>query len=103
MLETLGLDIETTNAKLIRDEEKSLAKYGHEEPASGDFNYSIVVGMLLYLAGQTHPDITYPDYCSARYMFSPKLVHKLTLEQIGGYLKATSDKGLIVKPSRHSS
>ncbi len=32
-------------------------------------------------------------------MFYPKLVHKHTLEQIGCYLKAASDNGLIMKLS----
>ncbi len=33
-------------------------------------------------------------------MHCPKLVHKHALKQIGCYLKATADKGLIVKPSQ---
>ncbi len=32
-------------------------------------------------------------------MFCPKLVHKQALKQIGRYLKATANKGLIIKPS----
>ncbi|KAL7460088.1 hypothetical protein ACHAXS_000557, partial [Conticribra weissflogii] len=32
-------------------------------------------------------------------MFHPKLVQKHALKQVGCYLKATSDKGLITKPS----
>ncbi len=65
----------------------------------GNFNYSSVVGMLLYLAGHTCPDITYAVNCSARYMFCPKLVYKQALKQIGHSLKATANKGLIMKPS----
>ncbi len=71
----------------------------HGEPAFGNFNYGSVVGMLLYLAGHTRPDITYAVNCAARYMFCPKLVHEQALKQIGHYLKATADKGLIMKPS----
>ncbi len=55
--------------------------------------------MLLYLAGHTIPVITYAIISAARCMFCPKLVPKHTLKQIGCFLKATSDEGLIMKPS----
>ena len=87
------------NGKFTPAEGKPLAKHVDGEPASGDFNYSSVVGMLLYLAGHTCPDITYAISCAARYMICPKLVHKQVLKRIGRYLKATADKGLIMKPS----
>ena len=41
----------------------------------------------------------YSVNCAVRYMFCPKLVHKQALKLIGRYLKATADKGLIMKPS----
>ncbi len=55
--------------------------------------------MLLYLAGQTHHDITYAVNCAARYIVCPYIVQKRVLMKIGCYLKATSDKGLIIKHS----
>ncbi len=58
VFKTLGLNVGTSNGKFTPVEGKSLAKHAHEEPASGNLNYSSVVGMLLYLAGHTHPDIT---------------------------------------------
>ncbi len=56
--------------------------------------------MLLYLAQHTCPDIADAVICAARYMFYPKLVHKHALKEIGSYFFATSDKGLIMKPSK---
>ncbi len=53
MLETLGQNVGTPNGKFTLAEGKPLAKHVHGEPASGDFNYSSVVGMLLYLARHT--------------------------------------------------
>ncbi len=44
------------------------ANHAHGEPASGDFNYSSVVGILLYLAGHTCRAITYDVNYPARYI-----------------------------------
>ncbi len=66
----------------------------------GDFSYSRVVGMLLYLARHLRPDIAYAVNCAARYMFCPKHLHKFALKQIGQYLKATRNRGLILNPSK---
>ncbi|KAL7467153.1 hypothetical protein ACHAXS_007412, partial [Conticribra weissflogii] len=53
----------------------------------------------MHLKGHTCPCISYSVKSAARYMFCPKLVHKQPLKQMRCYLKATSDKGLIMKPS----
>ncbi len=99
VLETLGLDVGTPNGKFTPAKGKPLVKHVQQEPASGDFNYNSVVGMLWYLAGHTRPHITYVVNCPARYMFCPRLVHKHALKQIGYYLKTTPGKGLVMKPS----
>ncbi|EJK50548.1 hypothetical protein THAOC_30426 [Thalassiosira oceanica] len=74
-IEAVGLDNATTRdtpcrpgIPLTRDDEG--------EPALGDFNYASVVGMLMYLAGHTRPDIAYAVNCCARYMFNPKRSHE---------------------------
>ncbi len=99
VFEILGLDVGTANGKFTPVKGKPLDKHAHGEPASGNFNYSSLVGMLLYLADHTCPNITYASNCAIRYMFCPKLMHKQALKQIGRYLKATANKGLIIKPS----
>ncbi len=73
VLETLGLDVGTTNGKFTPVEGRPPAKDAHGLPASGDFNYGSVVGMLLFLASHTCPDITYAVNCTARYIFCPNL------------------------------
>jgi hypothetical protein len=55
--------------------------------------------MLLYLKGHTCPDIARAVNCAAWYMFCPTKSHDETLKQIGRYLKATHNRGLIIKPS----
>ncbi len=57
-METLGLDVENASGKLTHVKGNPLAK-DQGEPASGYFNYSSVVGMVMYIAGHTCPCITY--------------------------------------------
>ena len=97
-IEAVGLDNATTRdtpsrpgIPLVRDDEG--------EPALGDFNYASVVGMLMYLAGHTRPDIAYAVNCCARYMFNPKRSHEEAVKRIVRYLKATKDRGMIFDPT----
>jgi len=69
------------------------APYDHSQ-----FSYSSVVGMLLYLANNTRPDISFAVSQVARYTHSPKESHAKAVKSIVRYLARTYDKGLIVKP-----
>ncbi len=94
VLETLSLSVETTSGKFTPVKGKNLIKHAHGEHAFWNFNYSSVVGMLFYLAGQECPDITYlstvlQDMYS---VFFLRLVHRHALKQNGCYMQATSDK-----------
>jgi hypothetical protein len=102
VIEALGLDAGTVNGKWTPAEAKPLVKDEDGEAAHGDFSYSSVVGMLLYLSGHTRPDIAYAVNCAARYMFSPKHSHEKALKRLGRYLKATRDRGLILNPSSNT-
>jgi hypothetical protein len=72
VIETLGLDVGTVNGKATPAERAPLVKDEDGPIASGDFSYSSVVGMLLYLSGHSRPDIAYAVNCAARYMCCPK-------------------------------
>ena len=87
------------NGKATPAEGKPLVKDEDGLDAKREFNYSSVVGMLLYLAGHSRPDIAYAVNCTARYMFSAKRSHEEALKRIGRYLKATRDRGLVLNPS----
>ena len=67
---------------------------------SGQFSYSSVVGMMLYLSGQTRSYITYEVNCCAHYMFYSRNSHELSLKRMCQYFKGTSTKGLILNPSK---
>ena len=100
VLEALGLEIGTVNGKATPAEGRPLVKDPNGEPPVGTFSYSSVVGMLLYLAGHTRPDIAYAVNSTTRYMFCPKKSHEEVLKRIGRYLKATSKRGLVLNPSK---
>ena len=99
VIEALGLDAGMINGKATPAESKPLVKDVDGENALQLFSYSSVVGMLLYLAGHTRPDIAYAVNCCARYMFNPKRSHEEALKRIGRYLKATRTRGLILNPT----
>ena len=98
VLEALGLDVGTVHGKATPAEKAPLVKDLEGPAALGNFSYSSVVGMLLYLAGHSRPDIAYAVNCTARYMFCPRKRHEDALKRIGRYLKATRDRGLILDP-----
>ena len=89
IIETLGMDTCLSTSKWTPDEAKLLVQNENGEPPRGDFSYSSVFEMMLYLSGYTCPDITYVVSCCARYMFNPRFSHDVALKCIGCYLKAT--------------
>ena len=94
----LGLDDGMAKFKWAPSEGTPLVKDEDGEHATGQFSYSSVVGMLLYLFGHSRPNITYAMNCCARYMFNPRHSHEMALKRIGRYLKATRKRGLILNP-----
>ncbi|KAL7479908.1 hypothetical protein ACHAW6_005627 [Cyclotella cf. meneghiniana] len=98
VLDALGLDLKVAMPKFTSAEAKLLHRDEDGEGQQGSFSYASVVSMLLYLAGHTCPDIGYAVNCCAHYTFNPCLSHEKALKRIGHYLKATHDKGLILKP-----
>ncbi len=65
VIKALGLDNGLVKGKYTPSESKQLVKNLNSEAASGAFSYSSVMGMLLYLSGHTHPDITFAVNCCA--------------------------------------
>jgi hypothetical protein len=68
-------------------------------PFDEDLEYATVVGMLMYLAANTRPDIAYAVHHSARYTHAPKASHASSVKRILRYLIGTHDKGIFFKPN----
>ena len=69
-------------------------------PHSAEWKYSSVVWMLLYLTGDTRPDITTAVHQVARFSHDPREKHSKAVLRIAKYLRATSDKGMTFKPDK---
>ena len=67
-------------------------------PRRESWSYASVVGMLLYLAGNTRPDIAFAVHQCARFSHRPLRVHEDAVKRIVRYLVGTADKGLIFRP-----
>ena len=93
----LGLDDKYSNACPTPAKAAPLPKDDGGDPASGMINYTCIVGMLLYLCGHSHPDISFAVHQCTQYTFAPKWSHEKALIRIGRYLKGTMDKGLTLQ------
>ena len=67
---------------------------------SEEWNYSSIIGMLLYLSTNTRPDIAFAVSQAARFSSNPKQSHATAIKTIVRYLKRTSNQGTILKPTR---
>ena len=59
VIESLGVDVGTMLGKATPADAKPLVKDTEIEVAHGDFRYSSVVGMMLYISGHSRPDIAH--------------------------------------------
>jgi hypothetical protein len=70
-----------------------------EDHDQSKWHYSSIVGMLLYIANNTRPDISFAVSSVARFVNSPKKSHASAVQTILRYLKRTEEMGIIVKPN----
>ena len=68
-------------------------------PFAESWKYRTIVGMLMFLSANTRPDISYAVHQAARFSHAPRQSHAIAVKRILRYLKATSDKGMIMTPT----
>jgi len=78
-----------------------LSRHTDSVDFDNSFNYRSVIGKLNYLEKATRSDIAYITHQCARFTTAPKIEHGKALRWLGRYLKATRDKGTILKPLRN--
>jgi hypothetical protein len=77
VLKIMGL--EDSHDKSMPSEVKALRKDEDGEPCSEPWSYASVVGMLMYLASNSRPDIAYAVHSCARFTHCLKRVHEKAL------------------------
>ena len=85
-----------SNPKSTPSETTPLSKDSDGEPCQEEWNYRSVVGMMLYLAGCSRPDISYAVHQCTRFSHGTKHSYEVTIKQTARYLKGTRDKGIIM-------
>ena len=77
---------------------KPLGKDDNGEARQEAWSYSSVVGMMMYLAANSRPDIAFAVHQCARFTHQPKRSHEKALKRIARYLAGTRTKGMILQP-----
>ena len=72
----------------------------HKDKHCEPWDYSSVVGMLMYLSTNSRPDIAFAVHQCARFTHDPRTPHSKAVKQIVRYLKGTQNKGLIMSIDR---
>ena len=85
-----GCDTPATPVPLVADT--------HGEPFSETWDYASVVGMLMYLAQNSRPDLAYAVHSAARFTHAPRASHAAAVKRIARYLRKTRDYGLYLQP-----
>ena len=65
------------------------------------WKYSTVLGMLMYLARTSCPDIAFAVHQCARFRNAPRQSNAKEVKQLLRYIKGTEDKVLIIEPSHN--
>ena len=63
-------------------------------------SYASVIGMMLYMASNTRPDISFAGHQWARFTHNTKASHNKSVKRICWYLQGTKDNGLEFNPSQ---
>ena len=61
--------------------------------------YDSIIGMMLYLASNTRPDISFAVHHCARFTHKTKASHETAVKRICWYLQGTKYNGLVFNPS----
>jgi hypothetical protein len=87
-------DIPAMSSKILSRDKDGL-------PFDNSFHYRSIIGKLNYLEKGTRSDISYITHQCARFTESPKDSHAKAIRWLARYLKATRNKGLIIRPSKN--
>jgi len=67
-------------------------------PFKEDWKYDSIIGMMMYLANNTRPEIAYAVHQAARFTHNPRQSHAVGVKRIARYLKLTKHEGMLFCP-----
>ena len=69
------------------------------DPFIENWSYRTIIGMLMYVAANTRPDIAFAVHQAARFSHAPRNSHATAVKRILRYLKGTKEKGFKLCPN----
>jgi len=93
------MDLEDSNPKSTPAATTPLGKDVKGAPCQEKWSYASVVGMMMYLASNSRPEIAFAVHSCARFTHCPRRSHELGLKRIARYLKGTRTRGMIIRPT----
>ena len=81
------VDMSDCNPAVTPCEGQPLGTNPNGEPHSAEWEYASAVGMLMYLAGNSYPEIQFSVHQCARFTHCPKTTHSKAIKRIARYLK----------------
>ena len=78
---------------------EALGSDSNGPPAQEHWDYRSVVGMLMYFASNSCPDIAFAAHQCACFSHCPKASHEVAVKKICWYLKGTLNRGIIYTPT----
>jgi Reverse transcriptase (RNA-dependent DNA polymerase) len=97
IIETMGMT--ESNSRTTPAQKEPLGKDANGPDMTEDWNYVSIVGMLMFLANNSRPDIAFAVNQCARFTHAPKQSHAVAVKAIVRYLIGTRGRGLILQPS----
>jgi Reverse transcriptase (RNA-dependent DNA polymerase) len=94
-----ALGLQDANPNWMPTTQDTLCSDKDGPPFKESWIYRSVVGMLLYLSNNSHPDIAFAVNQCACFSHSPKQSHAAAVKTIGRYLLRTRIEGLIMDPT----
>ena len=83
--------MENCNSKQTPCSTTPLGTNPNGSPHDEEWEYASAVGMLMYLAGNAHPELAFAVHQCARFTYCPKQTHTLAINHIAKYLKGILD------------
>jgi Reverse transcriptase (RNA-dependent DNA polymerase). len=100
ILRALNLHSDDVTTRLEPASKEPLGKDENGPPRQESWSYPSLIGMLLYLSGNSRPELTFAVNQCARFNHCPRLRHEQAVKRIARYLKGTSQNGMIINPNK---